>query len=180
MALGFGPMKTMPVLLKRNRERFALGQKAVARMYGLGARRLAGFDDLVHHKVGFGGRRGTDVDGLVGHVDVQRVAVGVRIDRHRLDSHLACGLDDAAGDLATICDQNFLEHRSPRSFPVIFSSLLIGASREARRRSSACRGLRKHDKGSVNWAASAIRCRTIAGQRNIGPRLMAARWALRA
>ena len=58
---------------------------------------------------------GADSDGLVGHLDMQRVLVGVGIDGDRLDAHLARGLDDAAGDLAAIGDQDFLEHWRPGS-----------------------------------------------------------------
>ncbi len=47
---------------------------------------------------------------LVGHLHMQRIAVGIGIDRHRLDAHLAGGLDDPAGDLATVGDQDLLEH----------------------------------------------------------------------
>ena len=101
----------MPCLLERDRERLALGQEAVARMHGLGAGLLAGLDDLVDQQVGLGGGRRADVDGLVGHLDVQGVAIGVGIDGDRLDAHLARGLDDAAGDLAAVGDQDFLEHR---------------------------------------------------------------------
>ncbi len=120
MAFGFGPMKTMPFFCSAIGERFALGQEAVARMHGLGAGRLAGFDDLVHEQIGLRRRRRADVDGLVGHVDVQGIAIGVRIDRHRLDAHLARRLDDAAGDFAAVCDQNFLKHRPAPVLPVIF------------------------------------------------------------
>ncbi len=49
-------------------------------------------------------------DGFVGHLDVQRLAIGVGIDGDRLDAHLARGLDDAAGDLAAIGNEDFLEH----------------------------------------------------------------------
>ena len=41
---------------------------------------------------------------------MQRVAVGLGIDRDRLDAHPPRGLDDPAGDLAAIGDQNALEH----------------------------------------------------------------------
>ena len=64
-------------------------------------------------EIGLGGRRRADMHGLVGHFDMQRVLVGVGIDRDRLDAHLAGGLDDAAGDLAAIGDQDFLEHLCP-------------------------------------------------------------------
>ena len=61
-----------------------------------------------------GGRR-PDMHRLVGHLDMHGVAVGVRIDRDRSDAHLARRLDDAAGDLAAIGDQDLLEHE--RLFP---------------------------------------------------------------
>ena len=97
-------------LVQRARKSLALGQEAVAGMHRLGAGLAAGLDDLVDQQVAFGRRRRADQDGLVGHLDVQRVAVGLGIDGDRLDPHQAGSLDHPAGDLAAICDQNFLEH----------------------------------------------------------------------
>ena len=123
MALGFGPMKTMPALAERDRERLALGQEAVARMHRLGAGLPAGGDDLVDQQIALRRGRRADMHGLVRHLDVQRVAVGVGIDRDRLDPHPAGGLDDAAGDLAAIGDQDVLEHaRSDAAFPAFWLS----------------------------------------------------------
>ena len=42
---------------------------------------------------------------------VPRVAIGVGIDRNGLDAHLARRLDDAAGDLAAVGDQDLGEHQ---------------------------------------------------------------------
>ncbi len=70
----------------------------------------AGLDDLLHHEIAFGRRRRPDQNGIVGHFDVQRVTVGLGIDRDRLDPHAAGRLDDPAGDLAAIGDQNSFEH----------------------------------------------------------------------
>ena len=103
-------MKTMPACAQRARKGLALGQEAVAGMHGLGAGLAAGLDDLLDHQIAFGGGRRPDQDGLVGHFDMQRVAVGLGIDRDRLDPHAAGGLDDPAGDLAAIGDQNSFEH----------------------------------------------------------------------
>ena len=91
-------------------EGLALGQEAVAGMHGLGAARLAGGHDLVDHQIAFGGGRRPDGDCRVGHLHVQGVLVGLRIDGDRLDAHVARGLDDAAGDFAAIGDQDALEH----------------------------------------------------------------------
>jgi hypothetical protein len=41
---------------------------------------------------------------------MQGVAVGVRIDRNRFDSHPSRGLDDPAGNLAAVGNQDTLEH----------------------------------------------------------------------
>ena len=92
-------------------------------MHRLGAGLLAGGDDLVDQQVGLRGRRRADGDRLVGHLDVQRVLVGFRIDRDRLYAHLARGLDDPAGDLAAVGDQDLVEHRrlgseSPEASPL--------------------------------------------------------------
>jgi hypothetical protein len=47
---------------------------------------------------------------LVGHGHMQRIAVGVGIDRHRRNAHLLGGLDDPAGDFATVGDQDLGKH----------------------------------------------------------------------
>src|SRR5437868_2673895 len=79
-------------------------------MHGLRAGLAAGLHDLVHHEIAFGSRRRSDQNGLIGHLHVERVAVGLRIDRNRLYSHATGSLDDTAGDLAAIGDQNSFEH----------------------------------------------------------------------
>ena len=95
-----------------------LGQKAIARMDGLGAGLLAGGDDLLGDQIGLGSRRRAQMDGLVRHLHMQRVLVGIRIDRDRLDAHLPAGLDDPACDFAAIGNQNFVEHSRPASSKV--------------------------------------------------------------
>ncbi len=95
---------------QRFRKRLALGEKTVARVHGLRAALLAGGDDLFDHQVAFGGRRRADRDRAIRHSDVERVAVGLRVDGDRFDAQLARGLDDPAGDFAAIGDQDTLEH----------------------------------------------------------------------
>ena len=60
-------------------------------MDGFGARLAAGLDDLVDQEIAFGGGRRPDQNGLVGHFDVQRIAVGLGIDGDRLDPHATSG-----------------------------------------------------------------------------------------
>jgi hypothetical protein len=42
---------------------------------------------------------------------MQRIAVGLGIDRDGFDAHAARGFDDPTGDLAAIGNQDSLEHR---------------------------------------------------------------------
>src|SRR5581483_3410390 len=100
-------------LLQCDGKRLALGEEAVARVHGLRARLLAGFHDLVDQQVGLGGRRRADSHGLVRHLDVQAVAVCLRVDGHGLDAEPVGASDDPAGDLAAVGDQDFLEHACP-------------------------------------------------------------------
>ena len=88
----------------------ALGQEAVTGMHGLRAGRLAGGHDLVDQQVALGRFRRPDGDSGIGHLHVQGVLVGLRIDGDRLDPHAAGGLDDPAGDFAAIGNQDALEH----------------------------------------------------------------------
>ena len=53
------------------------------------------------------------MNGLVGHFDMQRIGIGVRIDRDGGDTQAARGLDDPAGDLAAIGDEDLVEHARP-------------------------------------------------------------------
>ena len=96
--------------LKRARKRLALGQEAVAGMHGLRAGLAAGLHDFVDQQITLGRCRRADQHGIVSHLDVKRIAVGLGIHSYRLDPHPARSLDDPAGDLAAICDQNSFEH----------------------------------------------------------------------
>ena len=110
IAPGIGADEDDAGLRERPWEGLALGQEAVARMHRLGAALLAGVDDLVDDEIALGSGRRSDRNGLVGHFDVKRIPIGVGIDRDGLDTHPPRSLDDAAGDLAAVGDQNSLEH----------------------------------------------------------------------
>ena len=107
---GVGPDEDDAGIRQRARKGFALRQESVAGMHGLRAGLAAGLDDLLHQEIAFGGGRRSDQNGVVRHLDVERVPVGLGIDGHGLYSHAAGRLDDPAGDLAAICDQNSFEH----------------------------------------------------------------------
>ena len=59
-------------------------------------------------------RVGADVVGFVGFFDVQRMAVGIGIDGHRLDAHFRAGAHDADGDFAAVGNKDFLDHVKTR------------------------------------------------------------------
>ena len=79
-------------------------------MHCFGAGLFAGLDDLLDHEIALGSLRRSDMHRLVRHLDMECIAVSIRIDGDRLDPHKARGFDDPAGDFAAICDQNFFEH----------------------------------------------------------------------
>ena len=94
---------------KRARKGFAFRQEPVAGMHRLGAGLAAGLDNLFHQQVAFRGRRRPDQDRVIGHFDMERIAVGLGIDGNGFDPHAPGSLDDPAGDLAAIGDQDFRE-----------------------------------------------------------------------
>ena len=79
-------------------------------MHRVGAGRFASSDDFLDDEVALGRGRRSDRHGLVRHFDVEGVAVRLGKDRNRGDSQTTCGLDDPAGNLAAIGDQDTLEH----------------------------------------------------------------------
>ena len=95
-----------------------LGEEAVAGMHRLAAGRDRGRDDRRDAQVALGRRRRADVHGLIGQPDVQRVAVGGRVDRDRLDAELVQRADHAHGDLAAVCHQHAREHQIPSGRPL--------------------------------------------------------------
>ena len=60
-------------------------------------------------EVGLAAGRRADADVVVGEADVERLAVGLAVDGHRLDPQLPAGPDDPQGDLPAVGDQDFLE-----------------------------------------------------------------------
>src|SRR5208283_3413879 len=106
----FGPDEDNSFLLQPPGELLVLGEEAVPRVHRLGPGLLAGGDDSVHHQVRFLGRSRANANRLVGQLDMPRVLIGLRIHGNGADTHLACRLDDAAGDFTPVGDQDFLEH----------------------------------------------------------------------
>ena len=97
---------------------FVFGQKAVTGVNGLRTRLLGCGNDLVSHQIRLARGRRPQQHGLVGHLHVAGIAVGFGIHRHGGNAHFLGRGDDAAGDLATVGNQNFREHMQ-RPFQLI-------------------------------------------------------------
>ncbi len=108
--LGRGADQGQAGIAQGAREIGVLGQETVAGMDGLCIRFLRRGDDAFDVQVGLARRRGADVHGAVGQADVPGVGIGVGIDGHGLHAQVAAGGDDAAGDLASVGNQDSLEH----------------------------------------------------------------------
>ena len=59
---------------------------------------------------------------FVGEPDMHGIGIGGRMHRDRADAHLAAGAQDAQRDLATVGDQDLVEHEGRRSDSMISSS----------------------------------------------------------
>ena len=103
------------VVLARGGELGVLGEEAPARVDGVAAGGRGRGDEGRDVEVALRGGRRADVHGLVGEPDVQRVAVGGRVDGDGLDPELVAGADDPDRDLAPVGDQDAVEHRRRRT-----------------------------------------------------------------
>src|ERR1700681_1379053 len=79
-------------------------------MNGIDSQALRSIENLGDVQIRFGSCRGTDRTCFVGvsHVKCSTIYFGVDCDRG--NAHLMAGSDDAHRNLATVSDENFLEH----------------------------------------------------------------------
>jgi hypothetical protein len=96
----------------------ALRQKAVAGVDRLDVGDLGGRNQARHIEIGLGADRRTDADGLVRIAQVQRVAVGLGVNRDRLDAKFLARPDDAQRDLAAIGDEDATKAHAKSSLPL--------------------------------------------------------------
>src|SRR6266700_5320605 len=87
-----------------------LRKKAIAGMNGLGVGDLSGGDDAGHIHVAVCAAWGADAHRLVGKTDVERIAVGLRVNRHRTDAQFLAGADNADSNFPAIGNQDLLKH----------------------------------------------------------------------
>ena len=100
----------------------ALGKESVAGMHGFGTALARRFDHPLDVEIAVARPRRPEQDGFIGHGDMHRIAVRLRIDRDRAQPHCLCRADDAAGDLAAIGDQQGA--KSPILFGAIHHHIL--------------------------------------------------------
>ncbi|MPM98787.1 hypothetical protein SDC9_145977 [bioreactor metagenome] len=89
---------------------FVLRQETVARMHRLCTRGLGGLDDALPAQIAVLGCAAADMHGLIARRHMLGMRIRVGIHRHRLHAHAAGCSGNAAGDFASIGDQDFLEH----------------------------------------------------------------------
>ena len=85
-------------------------QKTIARMNRLRAASQGRLDDRVTAQIGLACRRRTDPDRFVAGARMAGVGIGIRVDRDRANAEPAGSGGNAAGDFATIGDQDLVEH----------------------------------------------------------------------
>ncbi|KPY57179.1 hypothetical protein ALO94_201133 [Pseudomonas syringae pv. spinaceae] len=86
------------------------GEKAVARMNGIGAAGFGDGEDFVHRQIRPGRTAVAQAVGFVGLHQVQAGSVSFAIHGHTFDLQSAQGPQNAAGNGATVGDQQFVEH----------------------------------------------------------------------
>ena len=87
-----------------------LRKKAVTRVDGLRAARLAGCDDGLHIEIAVPGRPWTDANGFIRIKHRTSKPIRIGIDGNGCNAETAQGANDTTCDFATIGDQDFLEH----------------------------------------------------------------------
>ena len=89
-------------------------QKPIARVDGLGAGLHGGLQDALPLQIAVLRRVAADVHRFIAGMHMGRVGVGVREHRHGAHTHAAGSRGDAAGDFASVGDQDLAEHRGNR------------------------------------------------------------------
>ena len=74
-------------------------------------RHLRGFDDPLAAQIALARGRRSNQNRLIRLADVRGPHVGLAVDRDRFYPKLVAGANDPQSDLATIRDENFLEHQ---------------------------------------------------------------------
>ena len=79
-------------------------------MNGVGAGDLRRSDEARNVQVGVARRRRANTHVVVREANMKRLTIGVGVDGYGFEAKLAARANDAQSDLATIGDEDFLEH----------------------------------------------------------------------
>ena len=99
-----------------------LGQKAVARMYRVGAYGLGCGDNRIGVEIACRRVCRSDAYRLIGFMSVVGVGVGVGVDGDAANAEARAGARDAAGDFAPVGDQDGIEHATTSGRPARYLS----------------------------------------------------------
>ena len=105
-----GPDKHQPRRLDRIDEAGVFRQKPVARMDRLGAGFQRRRDDRIAAQIAVARRRAADGHRLIGQRHMARAGIGLGINGDGRHAQTARAVDDAAGDFATVGDQDLAKH----------------------------------------------------------------------
>jgi hypothetical protein len=92
------------------REVRILREKTVTRVDRVDVADLGGAYYPIDFQIAFRARRWTNTYRLVGQLDVKRVYVNLRINRHRGNTQFFASSDDPQRDLAAVGNQDFVKH----------------------------------------------------------------------
>ena len=92
------------------REVGAFREEPVAGVNGVGAGHFGCTDDRRHIQVAVGAAGWADADVFIGKPHVERVLIGLGVDRHGLDTEFAARVDDTHRHFAPVGYQDLLEH----------------------------------------------------------------------
>ena len=87
-----------------------LGEKSVAGMDRIDIANLGCAHDSVDFEVAFRAGRRADTNGFVCKLNMQRIDVGLRVNRQRSDAELLAGANHAQRNLTAIGNQDFFKH----------------------------------------------------------------------
>ena len=87
-----------------------LRKQAVARMNRVHVSNFGGADYGGNVEITLGQLRRSNADGFIGKTHMQRISVGIAVDRHRADAELLAGANDPQSDFTTIGNQDLFEH----------------------------------------------------------------------
>ena len=86
------------------------GQETISGVNSLSSRGFDRLHHLIDNDIRLVGWGRANVDCFIRHLHMQSLLIGIRIDGDSANAHFAGSFDNTTGDLATVGDQDFVEH----------------------------------------------------------------------